>query len=265
MDCTDYAEIVAADVDGALSADERGTAEAHLAGCPGCRRMRRQQETIKAVLKQRSPSTAAPAALRQQVVASLAREGNGGVVVARLHRLLRPGRGRLILAGAIAALLVVVLRPLWRSSPPDLLATLAHDAQTVAAQRVSLTWRTSDVAELRGYYRSSGRIDFEQSVEDFSAVGWRLVGGRVGRIGDVDTTFSVYDGKSGKVVCRRFRAGQIALPRGGERVGDIRVFTVDGVTICVIHVGKDVICCLASTMPRAAFVRALTGPEPHQL
>jgi anti-sigma factor RsiW len=265
MDCAEYGEIVAADVDGLLTAAEQSAVDQHLAACARCQVVRRQQQTVKSVLHARAPRAAVPAPLRQSIVAALDEAQAATRIDAGARRTARiPRRARLILAGALAALLVLILRPLWHSSPPDLLAILAQDARAAEGQRVAFALRTSDVDELRRYYRSTGRIEFERSVDDFSAVGLRLMGGRVAQIGDVYTTFSVYEAAAWKVVCRRFRSGQLALPEGGERFGDTRVFTVDGVTICVIRLG-DVICCLASSMPREIFLRQLAAASHQHL
>jgi anti-sigma factor RsiW len=265
MDCAEYAEIAAADVDGRLAAAEKSAVDLHLAACARCQTVRRQQETIKGLLHERAPRATVPAALRQRIVSGLDEAPtSAGIETGTPRAKPRLGRGRLILAGAIAALLVLILRPLWQSSPPDLLAILAEDARAADGQRVALALQTSDVDELRRYYRSTGRIEFERSVDDFSSVGLHLLGGRVAQIGDVYTTFSVYETAVGKVVCRRFRAGQLPLPEGGDRFGDTRVFTVDGVTICVIRLG-DVICCLASTMPRDMFLRQLEAANHQHL
>ena len=60
-------------------------------------------------------------------------------------------------------------------------------------------------------------------------------------------------------MCRRFRAGEIALPPGGKDIDGARYFEVDGVTVRIQRIG-DMICCTASTMPLEAMARLFAMP-----
>jgi hypothetical protein len=248
MTCAEYLSVAAADVDGVLEASLRRAVDAHVESCARCRAVRLAQQHAKAVLSSyRAHGVPAPN-LRMRVLSAL-----------QEHAARRDRRVvlRLLLDGALAAGLVLLVRPLWRTEEPDLLAVLIADARSAAAQQTPLAVYTDDVDALRRYYRTTGRVDFERSVDDFSAVGMRLVGGTIAPLGRNETTFSVYDGHGGRMVCRRFRAGRVRLPEGGEVIGNARIFTVDGVTICVLHLDHDVICVLASTLSRELFVQFL--------
>jgi hypothetical protein len=259
MNCAEYQELVAADADGVLGETERHDAAAHRETCRRCQALVRQQRGVKELVRSRSRHYAAPAELRERILSSLATGDEYSAAVASLTpvRHWRPSRTRLVIAGAVAAAAILILRPLWRSPAPTLDVLLAQDVQALKAPAVHLAMQTSDVEELRRYYRSTGRIDFDRSVDDFTSMGLRLVGGRVAKLRDVDTTFSVFVTADGRrVICRRFRAGALPLPKGGQYFGENQLLTVDGVTIAIIRLG-DVICTLATDMPREMFLRHL--------
>ncbi len=261
MDCTAYHDIVAADVDGLLDTRQQSAATAHVATCSRCASVRRAAAMTTELLRERAPRHETPAAVRQRMIAALDREG------APVSPLAAPRRGhvsrkRLALIGALAAGVALLLVSTWQSPAPDLLAVLVRDVHAASTPQVPLAIRTDDVDSLRQYYRSTGRIDFDRTVPDLSTAGFRPIGGSVAKIGAVDTTLTAYEGPLGKVVCRRFRAGGLELPAGGERIGEATVFTVQGITVRFQRDG-DVICCLASAIPRDLFVRYLIGQHNH--
>jgi hypothetical protein len=254
--CADYLAMAAADVDGRLSVDEQRAVESHVSSCARCAAAQQQQRTIKQFVQERAARVPTPADVRARVVQVLAREQ--GARSAARRRWLSPVR--LALTGGIAALVVLTLRGWWQPVQSDLLTSLVRDTHAAAADQIKLAIRTDSVDDLRRYYRGTGKIDFERSADDLTAWGLRLVGGTVARLGDTDATLTVYEGAAGRIVCRRFRAGSIHLPEGGEWIGENQFFTIDGVTVCVMRLG-DVICCLTTTMARADFVERLAAPK----
>ena len=249
MTCAEYRDLVAAHVDGRLSPDEERAVAAHVPTCVGCRIVYQRQLNAKQLLRQRSVRHAVPAAIKDQLL--------GGLQASEADQGERWPWRRIVLVGALAAGLLMALVPLLRHRPPSLLGTLAADVREVSASTAMLAMRTEKVPELRQYYRSTGQIDFERSADDFSPFGLWLVGGAIRPLEGVPTTFTVYDSALGKVVCRRFRVGAIALPEGGQRVGHDQIFAADGVTIVVMHLG-DIICTLATNIPRDEFLRRLS-------
>lgn len=253
MDCSAYQELVAGHIDSELGPQQRREADGHVAACRSCATLRARHEGIRSVVRFHAPRYSVPEDLRARIETALPGSDEAPASEPRVAR-------RLVLAGAIAATLALVIGNPFRAPAPDLLATLASDVHAAHAEEIPLAIRASDPESLRKYYRGSGRIPFDQTVEDFSAVGLRPVGGRVGELGAVPTTVTVYEGHGGKVVCRRFRAGSVELPLGGERVGDATVYTVEDVTVRVQRI-DGVICALASAMPRDAFIRTLLGSK----
>jgi Putative zinc-finger len=261
MNCAEYEEIVAADVDDELEDGERAAAAAHVSTCARCRALRAAQESVRTLLRQRAQRHVMPPELRRQVVAAIDEEVGVASLDAWRNRLGRPYR--LMIGGAVAALLALVVAALLRPAQPVLLAQLVKDVHAVNAGEIDLALKTNDVGELRRYYREVAGFSFDRTVDDFSAKGLTLVGGMKSSIDSTPTTLSIYDSVRGKVVCRRFRAGTVPIPEGGEQVGNARLFTIDGVTVSIIRISKDVYCCLASSMPRAFFARAFAESGSH--
>lgn len=250
MNCEEYREIAAADVDGTLTAEEARLAAEHLAVCPRCQQSRREQQFTKDMLRQRVPRHTVPDDLRRQVVSSLGAELETGHVR-------RADGSRRLLVGAIAALLAIGLYSLLSPAKPDLVAVMRTEVDAADAGQLALGLRTGSVEDLEHFFQQSGRIDFDDTVGDFSPLGLRLVGGSVVDIGTQPTTLSVYDSGHGKVICRRFREGKIDVPEVGERIAGRWIFTVDGVTYGVARLEGGVVCILASKMPRQMFVQHL--------
>ncbi len=260
MDCRTYQDLVAAHVDGVLEPQERIDADAHVRACPACAELRGANQRIRSIVRDHAPRHALPPEVRARIVQALdtAAQHDSAAAVPIASR----WRVRLVLAGAMAATLLLVIGNPFRPSTPDLLAVLVEDVRNANAGARLGDVRADSVDQLRDYYRSTGKFAFDQTVEDFSDMGLRPVSGALGDIGDVPTTLTVYEGPAGKVVCRRFLSGAIRLPPGGERVGEATVFTVGDVTVRVQRMG-NVICILASAMSREDFVRTLLQPMPN--
>jgi hypothetical protein len=256
MDCQTYQALVAAHADAALDPQERMEADAHVSVCPGCAELRAVNKRIRAFVREHASRHTIPPEIRARVEKALDVADQPDSPVAVLSS---RWRVRVVLAGAIAATLLLVIGSPFRSSPPDLLAVLAEDVRGANASSLAVELPTDNIDQLRAYYRNSGKFTFDQTVEDFGGFGLRPVGATVGDIGGAATTLTVYEGPAGKVICRRFLSGSVRLPPGGERVGEATVYTVGDVTVRVHRMG-NVICVLASAMPREEFVRTLLQP-----
>lgn len=256
--CEEYVEWVAADVDGVLEPDEKTAVDIHVSTCIRCRTLRHQQLLVRSTIRDKIPQRAAPAILRQRIAAALDEEviTQPGVTSVRARKHTR----RWLLVGAVAAGFALVVSPILRSTSQDLLAVLVSDAEAAEAGQLPIELVSANVAAVRGYYRESGQIAFENSADDLGPLGFHIVGANVARIGEVNTTLTLYENDSAKVVCRRFPSGSLTLPTGGDQVGGAQLFTLDGVTVAITQLG-DVTCCLATTMPRDEFIRRLASSD----
>jgi hypothetical protein len=165
----------------------------------------------------------------------------------------------MLLVGAIAAGLALFFLP-RQLTRPDLLTVLAQDVRAADADKIEFDLRSSDLGELGAFYHA--RLALSDPLPDLRAADFQTVGGTVATLGSTPTTLTVYQGPGGKVVCRRFRAGQFPLPGGGREIGGARYFEVDGITVRIQRFG-DTVCCVASTMPMDALARLFARPAAH--
>jgi anti-sigma factor RsiW len=245
MNCSTYQTLVTDHADDRLDAARRGEAESHLSDCPKCARLLDEQGQVRGLLRARRAREAVPPDVRERILAAVASEARRSPVFSRR---------RWLLVGAVAALALFALLPRWPGPSPDLVATLARDVEMANADRIGFALQTDDPEMLRVYYRDTGGLSFAPAVPDLRPMGLRQVGGRVDDLEGVPTALTIFDGPSGKVVCRRFLAGTIPLPEGGRVVGDATVHTHDGVTLRIVRDG-EVICVLAAEMPEEDFIR----------
>ena len=71
MNCQTYRDIIAAHVDGELSAEERSEIEIHLSQCTACTRLFQWERKAKKILKGKIPRVPAEDGLREKVLSQL--------------------------------------------------------------------------------------------------------------------------------------------------------------------------------------------------
>jgi hypothetical protein len=262
MQCPEYRDLVAAHADAELAGDEAAQAAAHVAGCVRCAALLATQRALKQVLRNSSLIRRTPDAVRQAVreridaeerahAAGTWRAAWRSLPVSR--RALAAAAGVLVVAGAVA-----LLRARPQGTGPAVFDAIVAHYHAVESGQIELSVYTDDPMDLRTYYLQTGAFTFRNTVVNLEPLGLTLVGGTLTQLYGQASTLSVYRGKAGMVLCHRIQAGRAELPPGGEVVGGDRFYTVGGITICV-HLEGDVICFLASAMPRADFVRLFTG------
>ncbi len=248
MKCEKYRDLVAAHVDGELCGDDQRGADDHASTCPACDAMRLAQADVIAILADFRTPVPTPELLR----AAIERE----TVAAETVRPPRMAfhRRRIVVAGAIAATLLLTVLSRFRTSETAVIPLLAADI--AAAETIPPNHRTASAADLRSYYAESG-LSFDNTVDDLRSHGFHLVGGSVSDLHGTPTTLTVYETDGERLLCRRFRAKDFRWPEGGRRIGNSEVFSHDGVYVSLTRLSGDVICAMASRMPPERFVAAL--------
>lgn len=251
-------------LDGRLDAAARAQAEAHLAGCPECRRELEGLRLVKQALARRSATAPLPPSLAAAVSSALDTEGAVGVAPVRSRRVpfLRPA-----LAGGLLLLLALgYASVLWRSrSLPAMPAAVARAYSDYRADRLALELRTKDPAELERFFAAQG-VPFPTHVYDLGMMGFRLVGGRVHLLDDRTGALFAYEGPGGiALLCDMYlgRLADLPAPAETREHGGIRfdVHRAEGLTMVFWEEG-DVVCVLVSEMPaedviQLAFAKAM--------
>ncbi|MGH7857939.1 MAG: hypothetical protein ACREQY_11465 [Candidatus Binatia bacterium] len=243
MDCSEYREWIAADVDDAGGA---GVEEArrHAEGCPDCRAARSEAAAVRSLLRSRSRVQEAPFGLRTRVLARIEEEASASRV---------PLWGRALRWAAIACLVLVAL-PLL--NPSEHLDPTIESYHLALRGELPLSVRAESLAEIEEFYRRHAARGIRAHVVDLSAAGFRPVGGTLRDVRGAPLRLTVYsDGKS-LIVCdyRAIDRYEGKLPKRGEPL----VFSRGGLTFCVRRIGDEV-CILATRLPTHVMVRRLLG------
>jgi len=260
MHCAEYHDLAAAHVDGLLTAEETALAVAHLAGCVRCARQFEVSRTFRQHARVYDWMRPTPEYVRQQLLVAL--DAEDVVERPRWWHALWPRP--LAVMGALAVLAIVIANFFPYSelsmpavAPQPLLAAVVSDFRAVEADSMDLGFRTDDPQELREYFQRTAAMGFSNTVVDLEMRGYELIGGTVVEIAGRKSTLSVYRGPHGLLVCHRFQGAELALPPGGETIRGDTFYTINGITIC-LHREGDVVCLMASGLPRDVFIKKWT-------
>ena len=265
MICETYHELVAAHVDGCLTADERREAEHHLASCEQCRALFAQEQQFHAAFAARQVMVPVPSAVEQQLQTALEAENSAQfTLIDRIRTWLAPdpAQPRLAWGTALASLFVIValFQLLSPSSKARLLATATAYYPAVADGRVPLAYTTHAAEQLQASLNQSGRLDFSTHVLDLQEAGYQLQGGTIASVQGRQTAVVYYAGvepDTQPVVCLRQRGTMPAPGFGARRISSSAyLYGQDGYSVLISQFSGH-FCTLVSRLPGDVFLERL--------
>ena len=132
-------------------------------------------------------------------------------------------------------------------SKPDLLSEVARDYREYKTEKIPLSLKTEDVEGMEKFF-SAAHIPFKTRVFDLGMMNYRLLGGRVHKLGTRKSAFFVYRGEGNAIlVCQMYLGTTRELPAGAVlrenkgirfyiyRTKDLTVaFWQEGAVTCVL-------------------------------
>ena len=249
MDCRELERSVDAFLDSEFDDRERAEAEAHLASCPRCRAMVDGQTRLRTSLRARlreAMGTPAPAALRERLERSLARER-------------RPFWRRAVaplpiatLAACAAGVLVVLAS---HSGNPDLLEDAIRNHHRGLPLEV-------DAAAMPGWF--TGKLDFRPSLPHFGGGVARVEGARLSNLREWPAAYVRYQlprGQAGLFIVDD-PAGRFDAPGREVRLGRevVRVSSARGYNVAVWR-QNEIVYSLVSDLDEDALFRLVQAAQ----
>lgn len=268
MTCDTYQDLIAAHVDGVLSAVERQAAEAHLDACAGCRRLFATERAFRRAFSARQWIVPVPRAVEHQLHLALAAEAAAPRAWWRaLGEWLKAVWWRpqcaVVLATAGVLILLVWAHLLPSEPGHTILAAATASYQAARAGTVALDYRNVEPQELERAFNRSGRLNFRTHVSDLRPAGYHLRGGTVTHVGGQPLAVAFYTGKEEPIVCLRHRGTMPPPPPEARRLkAHVYLYTQAGRTL-IFSQFSDHFCVLISDLSPEAFLERLARlPTP---
>jgi anti-sigma factor (TIGR02949 family) len=207
--CAGISRFVDTYLDQEFGESDRSEFEGHLSECESCRAKVRVQAEWKAAIKAAAPRELAPAALRNRVARSVARE-------ARPMQSWRQWAIRAMPAAAAVGLVATFMISKVQWSPVA--------ADVVAKHQRNLPIEVSGGSDqVKQWY--SGKVDFPVRPPQFRNLSAALRGGRLASIGDKQAAYLVYDVNGNKVSVFVFDPSELPIEaRKKQLIGNREVF-----------------------------------------
>ena len=188
MNCEETRQIIAAYADGELDAARNLEIERHLQSCPSCSEIYDEQRALTEAIARHAPRFAAPAALRQQVMAALRTEAGAGRVLPFQQR----NRTAIWAIAAVALIgLFVAGILLSRRGESDLLTreiVESHVRSLMANHLADVV--STDRHTVKPWF--AGKLDFAPPVVNLASEGFPLIGGRLDYLDEHPAAALVY-------------------------------------------------------------------------
>jgi anti-sigma factor RsiW len=262
MTCEMYHDLVAAHVDGQLTAAEWQAVAEHLHGCPPCQQLFSAEKQFQAAWRARRSLVPVPVTVERRLRAALMAEPSSlrfsWAWVRQWLEVLR-WRPRVIAALATAGVLLTFALSQWFSftQEPASFSLAREYYQEAENGRLTVVYKTDDPHALEATLNHSGSLDFQTRVADFRPAGYHLRGGKVERATTHPVAVVVYKGSEGQIVCLRQKGTMPPPPHGAKLLNDhMYVYVRAGLT-AVYSQSQDHFCILMSAMSPETFLQRL--------
>lgn len=191
MNCSEARIQLSGYVDGELSASQGPRLEAHVSGCAACQRELSAQSFVHAELRREITRFEAPATLHRRVRKALqakATESRGSWWRRLNWATLTPVAGMAFAALFCANVVILAALPSKEERLAEEIVT-SHVRALVASHAIDVV--SSDRHTVKPWY--AGKLDFSPPVEDFSANGFKLAGGRLDYVDGRTVAALVYE------------------------------------------------------------------------
>jgi len=200
-------------LDARLSLQRQAELDAHFSGCAECRATWNALAWAK---EQASQATGLepPEGLAGRISHALDEE-DARIAAAGTPRSRRLGIRPLWIAAGLAAALLVAL-VLTRRMEVEIPGSVTSDYLAFRSGTLALDLRTADARVLEAHFARSG-LPFRARVLDLEMMKYRLVGGKVHRVGGRPSALMVYQRDDGHVLlCQMYLGSLSELPAGGQ-------------------------------------------------
>jgi hypothetical protein len=281
VDCGNYIEhFLSAHADGELTGDELRVAEEHVGGCAECRERLKEERALKQTLHDHLGGFKTPTQVREHIRLALDHEQaseslpgpSPAVRGAWQSKWLRP---RVLVPGAIAALLVIGLTTLSTFSPPRHPAAPPDQALEEAFSTDSVPLFDEEVHHLQSFEKkfepnvpSGSPADISDAylghkmpgyLWNFGPSGFQLAGGRLERLPSGDlVAYTFYRGDKGGILCT-YEHFQGPFPTGPiHESHEHSYYVYKGYSICVSKYPRgDFVCILIAHRPIDEFMQTI--------
>jgi anti-sigma factor RsiW len=255
MRCEEASELITALVDSEVSPEERLSIESHLSECLRCRSAYEEERVLKIGIRAAANLVAAPAALRQNILADNRIFPKETERKPGWKRIFRPEPSFVRPAWAMAIVILIALPSLyWLSSKqPSLSLQVIESHARVLGGNISYVKMTNATA-LREYLTHAVDGRFGPMAGDLSALGLYPVGGAAREINGRKVIRAVFQGAGPSVICYTFAGTEADAPDDARVFFDtetkINFYAFShGPVSAVMHREGDLICIFTSEMP----------------